>query len=145
DEQSLTYCELLYYVQVLSLTLLNEHHVVPGGIECQCVERSLSMVIGIMGIEMAGSVYCPLSPRDPSHRLYALTQQTQSRLVLGHWLTKMKFNSDSLTIDIQSILISDDLMMDVDVNRLSSITVKPSDTAYIIFTSGSTGIPKAVC
>ncbi|CAF4031667.1 unnamed protein product, partial [Adineta steineri] len=144
DEQSLTYCELLYYVQVLSLTLLNEHHVVPGEIVCQCVERSLSMVIGIMGIEMAGSVYCPLSPRDPSHRLYALTQQTQSRLVLGHWLTKMKFNSDSLTIDIQSILISDDLMMDVDVNRLSSITVKPSDTAYIIFTSGSTGIPKAV-
>ncbi|CAF4148434.1 unnamed protein product, partial [Adineta steineri] len=84
DEQSLTYCELLYYVQVLSLTLLNEHHVVPGEIVCQCVERSLSMVIGIMGIEMAGGVYCPLSPRDPQHRLHALTQQTQSRLVLIH-------------------------------------------------------------
>ncbi|CAF0892115.1 unnamed protein product [Adineta steineri] len=44
DEQSLTYCELLHYVQILSLTLLNEHHVVPGEIVCQCVERSLSMV-----------------------------------------------------------------------------------------------------
>ncbi|CAF1352410.1 unnamed protein product [Adineta steineri] len=44
DEQSLTYCEMLYYVQILSLTLLNEHHVVPGEIVCQCVERSLSMV-----------------------------------------------------------------------------------------------------
>ncbi|CAF4146070.1 unnamed protein product, partial [Adineta steineri] len=32
DEQSLTYCELLYYVQVLSLTLLNEYHVFPGEI-----------------------------------------------------------------------------------------------------------------
>ncbi|CAF3497574.1 unnamed protein product [Adineta steineri] len=144
DEQSLTYCELLYYVQVLSLTLLNEYHVVPGEVVCQCVERSLSMVIGIMGIEMAGGVYCPLSPRDPQHRLHALTKQTQSRLVLGHWLTKMKFNSDSLTIDIQSILISDDVMSDIYVDRLSSIKVKPSDTAYIIFTSGSTGIPKAV-
>ncbi|CAF4258660.1 unnamed protein product, partial [Adineta steineri] len=56
DEQSLSYCELLYYVQVLSLTLLNEYHVVPGEIVCQCVERSLSMVIGIMGIEMVGGV-----------------------------------------------------------------------------------------
>ncbi|CAF1585803.1 unnamed protein product, partial [Adineta steineri] len=98
DEQSLTYCELLYYVQVLSLTLLNEYHVIPGMIVCQCVERSLSMVIGIMGIEMAGGVYCPLSPRDPQHRLYALTQQTQSRLVLVHHLTKIKFSHDVVVL-----------------------------------------------
>jgi non-ribosomal peptide synthetase component F len=44
DNQSLTYTELLYYVQVLSLHLLNEQRVVPGDIICQCVERSLSMV-----------------------------------------------------------------------------------------------------
>ncbi|CAF4153266.1 unnamed protein product [Adineta steineri] len=44
DEQSLTYCELLHYVQVLSFTLLNEYHVFPGEVVCQCVERSLSMV-----------------------------------------------------------------------------------------------------
>jgi hypothetical protein len=44
DDQSLTYLELLYYVQVLSLHLLNEQRVVPGDIICQCVERSLSMV-----------------------------------------------------------------------------------------------------
>ncbi|CAF1591220.1 unnamed protein product, partial [Adineta steineri] len=84
DEQSLTYCELLYYVQVLSLALVHEYLITPGEIICQCVERSLSMVIGIMGIEMAGGVYCPLSPRDPQHRLHALVEQTQSRLVLVH-------------------------------------------------------------
>ncbi|CAF4086710.1 unnamed protein product, partial [Adineta steineri] len=144
DEQSLTYCELLYYVQVLSLTLLNDYHVLPGEIVCQCVERSLSMVIGIMGIEMAGGVYCPLSPRDPQHRLHALVQQTQSHLVLVHWLTKMKFNSDSLTIDIHSVLINNDAISDIYVDRLSSVTVTPNDIAYIIFTSGSTGLPKAV-
>ena len=44
DDQSLTYSELLYYVQVLSLNLLNNHHIIPGEIICQCVERSLSMV-----------------------------------------------------------------------------------------------------
>ena len=45
----------------------------------------------MMAIEMVGGVYCPLSPRDPQHRLHALVQQTQSRLVLVHWLTKTKF------------------------------------------------------
>jgi non-ribosomal peptide synthetase component F len=44
DEQSLTYGELLYYVQILSSNLLNNHVVIPGEIICQCVERSLSMV-----------------------------------------------------------------------------------------------------
>ncbi|CAF0980449.1 unnamed protein product [Adineta steineri] len=144
DEQSLTYCELLYYVQVLSLTLLNEYLITPGEIVCQCVERSLSMVIGIMAIEMVGSVYCPLSPRDPEQRLHAFVQRTQSRLVLVHWLTKMKFNNDSLTTNIHSILANNDVMSDIDADRLSGITVTPSDIAYIIFTSGSTGIPKAI-
>jgi hypothetical protein len=46
DEQSLTYSELLYYVQVLSLNLLNKQRVIIGDIVCQCVERSLSMVRG---------------------------------------------------------------------------------------------------
>lgn len=44
DDQSLTYAELLYYVQLLSLYLLNHHHVISGEIICQCVERSISMV-----------------------------------------------------------------------------------------------------
>jgi non-ribosomal peptide synthetase component F len=44
DDQSLTYSELLYYVQVLSLTLMKKQGVIVGDIVCQCVERSLSMV-----------------------------------------------------------------------------------------------------
>ncbi|CAF4064666.1 unnamed protein product [Rotaria sordida] len=127
DDQSLTYCELLYYVQLLSLSILNEQRVNVGEIVCQCVERSLSMVIGVMAIEMIGAVYCPLSPRDPEHRLYALLQQTRSRLVLNHYLTKTKFDDDISSIDIDAVVI-----------------VKPENIAYISFTSGSTGIPKAV-
>ncbi|CAF1559399.1 unnamed protein product, partial [Adineta steineri] len=129
DEQSLAYAELLYYVQVLSLTLLNEYRVFPGEI-----------VIGIMGIEMAGGVYCPLSPQDPQHRLYALTQQTQSRLVLVHHLTKTKFDHDIISLDIDTILI----VNDIDKKDLSNAIMKGVKIAYIIFTSGSTGTPKAV-
>ncbi|CAF0893972.1 unnamed protein product [Adineta steineri] len=133
DEQSLTYCELLYYVQVLSSTLLNEYFITSG-----------EVVIGIMGIEMAGGVYCPLSPRDPQHRLHALTQQTQSRLALIHHLTTSKFDHDIAALDIDSILKSNNMDSDINYNCFSSVMVKSEEIAYIIFTSGSTGTPKAV-
>ncbi len=44
DDQSLTYSELLHYIQVLALNLLSKHKIVRGDVICQCVERSLSMV-----------------------------------------------------------------------------------------------------
>ncbi|CAF1494992.1 unnamed protein product, partial [Adineta steineri] len=145
DGQSLTYCELLYYVQILSLTLLNEYYVFPGEVVCQCVERSLSMVIGIMAIEVSGGVYCPLSPRDPQHRLHALVKQTQNRLVLVHDLTKTKFDDDDIiSLDIDSILNVYNMERNIDIGQLSNIKVTLDDLAYIIFTSGSTGIPKGV-
>ncbi len=99
-----------------------------------------------MAIEMAGGVYCPLSPRDPQHRLYKLVQQTQSPLILVHWLTKAKFQNDSILVDIDLLLINinHNVQSDADVDRLSSVPVASDKIAYIIFTSGSTGIPKAV-
>ncbi|CAF1091546.1 unnamed protein product [Adineta steineri] len=102
------------------------------------------MVIGIMGIEMAGGVYCPLSPRDPQHRLHALTQQTQSRLALVHHLTKTKFDHNIVSLDIDSILNVSNMNSDISCNCLSNVKVKGKEIAYIIFTSGSTGTPKAV-
>ncbi|CAF4075682.1 unnamed protein product, partial [Adineta steineri] len=144
DEQSLTYCELLYYVQVLSLALVNEYHVIPGEVICQCVERSVEMVIGIMGIEMAGGVYCPLSPRDPTNRLHGLVEQTQSRLVLVHHLTKTKLDHDTVVLDIDLVLMSYATECAIDVTRLSNVTPVSDGVVYIIFTSGSTGTPKAV-
>ena len=98
-----------------------------------------------MAIEIAGGVYCPLSPKDPQQRLHTLIQQTQSHLVLVHWLTKVKFNNDIMLLDIDSILSDHDVESIVDVNRLSNVRITPEDIAYIIFTSGSTGAPKAVC
>ncbi|CAF3939589.1 unnamed protein product [Rotaria sp. Silwood1] len=132
DDQSLTYSELLYYVQVLSLNLLNEQIVVVG-----------EMMIGIIAIEMIGAVYCPLSPRDPQHRLHSLVSQTQCGLVLVHWLTKTKFNNDIILLDIDSVLLSNNIYHEINVRLLSSVVLTSENIAYIIFTSGSTGTPKA--
>jgi non-ribosomal peptide synthetase component F len=97
-----------------------------------------------MTIEMVGGVYCPLSPRDPEHRLHSLLQQTQSRLVLVHSLTKTKFHDDVITLDINSLLINKYILNDDNINQLSHVILTSENLAYIIFTSGSTGTPKAV-
>ena len=98
----------------------------------------------MIAIEMVGSVYSSLSPRDPQHRLHSLVQQTQTRLVLIHHLTKTIFNVDIITLDIDSVLNDNELKSNANVDRLSSITVTDISIAYITLTSGSTGVPKAV-
>jgi non-ribosomal peptide synthetase component F len=99
----------------------------------------------MLAIEMAGGVYCSLSPQDPQHRLQSLLQQTQSRSVLVHHWTKNKFQMTDISINIDSILINNDIeIKDDDVNLLTSVWITLDDIAYIIFTSGSTGAPKVV-
>ncbi|UJR18784.1 hypothetical protein I4U23_005690 [Adineta vaga] len=104
------------------------------------------MVIGMMAIEMVGGVYCPLSPRDPQHRLHALLQQTQARLVLVHWLTITKTNHDDIVVslDIDTVFSDNATTNDTDIDQLSLIKVSRENVAYVVFTSGSTGTPKAV-
>ncbi|CAF1453706.1 unnamed protein product [Adineta ricciae] len=144
DEQSLTYAELLHYAQILSLYLLKKYSVKSDDIICQCVDRSLSMVIGMMAIEMVGCVYCPLSTKDPQHRLASLLQQTQANIVLVHSLTANKFHNDVTSIDIDATFVDSHMETNIDFEQLSNVTVTLSNRAYVIFTSGSTGIPKAV-
>ena len=99
----------------------------------------------MLSIEMIGGVYCPLSPRDPEHRLHSLIEQTQSRVVLVHYLTKSKYNDDVISFDIDSVLTEKSSEGRVDVHQLVNVIVTSENIAYIIFTSGSTGTPKAVC
>ncbi len=98
----------------------------------------------MLAIEMAGGIYCPLSPRDPQYRLQSFLKQTQSRCVLVHHLTRTKFEHDTISIDIDSILVNNDIESDNDVDLLTTVLVTPDDVAYTILTSGSTGVPKAV-
>ena len=99
-----------------------------------------------MAIEMSGGVYCPLSPHDPDQRLSTLLQQTQSRVVLVHHLTKHKFQNGTFVIDINSVLVNnnDDTEDLTNFASFERVVVTPDEIAYVVFTSGSTGTPKAV-
>ncbi|CAF4024647.1 unnamed protein product, partial [Adineta steineri] len=144
DEQSLTYSELLYYVQQLALQIINNYDIKSGDIICQLAERSLSMIVGSLSIEIIGGVYCPLSPENPEQRLRNLVEQTQAHLILLHSLTNQIFQNNSITYDMDTIINCNDKITNDDLCRLSNISITPDNISYIVFTSGSTGIPKAV-
>ncbi|CAF1373716.1 unnamed protein product, partial [Adineta steineri] len=144
DEQSLTYNELLFYVHQLALQIINKYNIKSGDIICQLAERSLSMIIGLLSIEIIGGVYCPLSPENPEQRLQNLVEQTQARLILVHSLTNRIFKNNFITYDIDTAININDKITNDDLYQLSNIPITPDNISYIVFTSGSTGIPKAV-
>ena len=98
----------------------------------------------MMAIEMAGGVYCPLSPRDPEERLLRMAEQCVSRVLIVHGSSKKMLNDRFALCDLKSWMPKESLENALDVNPLSQVLVGADDTTYTIFTSGSTGLPKGV-
>ncbi|MCA1579632.1 MAG: amino acid adenylation domain-containing protein, partial [Acidobacteria bacterium] len=106
------------------------------------VERSVEMVVGLLGILKAGGAYVPLDPQYPIDRLAFMIEDTQVPVVLtqehlldslpSHWGTV-------LCLDSEWELIEDESDQNLD-NRNTA-----ENLAYVIYTSGSTGRPKGVC
>lgn len=106
-----------------------------------CIERSLLMVVGLLGILKAGGAYVPLDSTYPPERLLFMLEDahvqillTQERLIAA--LLEHKAKVVSLDRDWADIAcLSED-------NLLNEL--KPDNLAYVIYTSGSTGQPKGV-
>lgn len=106
-----------------------------------CVERSLEMVVGILGILKSGSAYVPLDPTYPKERLGFIVADTQIPILVTQarlvgMLPKYEGNVVYLDRDWPTIAQADD------ANPASG--VQAQNLAYIIYTSGSTGTPKGV-
>src|SRR5712672_3097746 len=67
-------CDLALYLQSLGVK--------PDSVVGLCVERSLEMVVGLLGILQAGGAYVPLDPDNPAERLAYMLQDSQAALVL---------------------------------------------------------------
>jgi amino acid adenylation domain-containing protein len=103
-------------------------------------ERSLEIVIGLLGILKAGAVYVPLNPGDPSDRLALLTAEADIMVVVAQ-----KALLDELPPGVGQILVSlDDPMLELEPAADLPVRAVPDNLAYIVFTSGSTGRPKGV-
>ncbi|MGL5924489.1 amino acid adenylation domain-containing protein [Chroococcidiopsis sp.] len=108
-----------------------------------CLDRSLEMVIGILGIWKAGGAYIPLDPNYPSDRLKFMLDDTQVAIVLTQSslapLLKQSWGDRQLICldtDWKTIATYDD--------ETPNSNVIANNLAYVIYTSGSTGKPKGV-
>jgi amino acid adenylation domain-containing protein len=106
-----------------------------------CVERSLEMVVGVLGILKAGGAYVPLDPAYPSERLTFMLEDTQTSVLL----TQARL-VESLPPNSPRVVCLD---TDWEVIAFHSHSnpqrrVTTNNLAYVIYTSGSTGRPKGV-
>ena len=125
--------QLAHYLQTLNVR--------PNVLVGLCVERSLDMVVGLLGILKAGGAYVPLDPSYPPERLrfmledaqvpVLVTQQHLAPSLAAHEAYMVCMDGDAGVLAQQSA-----------TEPISAVTI--DDLAYVIYTSGSTGQPKGV-
>jgi amino acid adenylation domain-containing protein len=108
-----------------------------------CLERSLDMVVGLLGILKAGGAYVPLDPSYPPVRLAHVLGDSAPVAVLTQRSLRGMFEATGLPL----IAIDSDLPPSDgrhSERAASSADLRPNHLAYVIYTSGSTGRPKGI-
>ena len=106
-----------------------------------CVQRSLEMVIGLLGVLKAGGAYVPMDPGYPGERLAYMLEDSQAQVVV----TQQELVERLPLSRARLVCIDRDwerVAQESDGNPAAG--VKPENLAYVIYTSGSTGSPKGV-
>ncbi|WP_018267991.1 non-ribosomal peptide synthetase [Methylosinus sp. LW4] len=138
-EDALTYGELNARASRLARYLIGLG-VGPETIVGLCVERSLEMVVALLGVLKAGGAYLPLDPDYPAERLAYMIADASPRLVLTQERLAERLPAGTPI-----------LRLDADREQFESASAEalgrraaPQNLAYVIYTSGSTGKPKGV-
>ena len=133
----LTYAELNSRANQLAHRL-RAAGVGPGSIVGLLVERSFSMVIGLLGILKAGGAYLPIAPDNPPERVRYLLQDAGVRCLLIQQRTARRLVFEGEIIDLENPETY------AGARENPARINQPDDLAYVIYTSGSTGRPKGV-
>ncbi|TFF33719.1 non-ribosomal peptide synthetase, partial [Pseudomonas sp. RIT623] len=134
---------------VLSYRQLDEqanrlaHHLIGLGVEPDdrvaiCVERGLSMVVGLLAILKAGGAYVPVDPEYPAERIRHMLSDSAPVAVLVQAATGTVAEGARL-VDLDQPTW---LAQPATAPQVAGLT--PRHLAYVIYTSGSTGLPKGV-
>jgi natural product biosynthesis luciferase-like monooxygenase protein len=134
--RSLTYRELDRRANHLARTLI-AGGAKPDQMVGIYVDRSIEMLVGLLGILKAGAAYVPMDPSYPGERIALMLEDTRARLVVT--TTNL---AGSLPPLIQAVCV--DTTADAGEAARPRIAMTGENLAYVIFTSGSTGRPKGV-
>ncbi|HVZ73440.1 MAG TPA: MupA/Atu3671 family FMN-dependent luciferase-like monooxygenase [Polyangia bacterium] len=136
-----SYRELDARAEALANTL-RARGVGPDALVGVFVDRSLEMVVALLGILKAGGAYVPLDPEYPSERLAMMLEDSKARVVvtrapLRASLPKLAHGTEVVLVDVAEAIAPGE-------SSPAGARSKPENLAYVIFTSGSTGRPKGV-
>ena len=140
EEEQVTYGELNGRANQLA-HYLRKLGIGTGDLVAICVERSVEMIVGVLGILKAGAAYVPLDPSYPEQRLAFMMADTQAPVLL----TQAGLVSELPEIEAQVVCLDQDweeISAESETNVGRATTAE--DLAYVIYTSGSTGRPKGV-
>ncbi|MEB3357027.1 MAG: amino acid adenylation domain-containing protein [Synechococcales bacterium] len=120
---------------------LKEQGIGPGSLVGICVERSPSMIVGLLGILKAGGGYVPLDPETPPERLNFVLDETEVAVVLTQFSLQKRFTSR-----VKHIVCLDQNWANTQTYSTENLDllINPESVMYVIYTSGSTGKPKGV-
>ncbi len=151
--EQLTYTELNQKANQLA-HYLQQLGVGPEVLVGICVERSLLMVVGLLGILKAGGAYVPLDPTYPKNRLAFMLEDARTPVLLTQQKLVEKLpNHESLVICLDKDWVGEQNLLHSASHLLPSLEASKDNPAsattsenlaYVIYTSGSTGKPKGV-
>ncbi|MBN1295092.1 MAG: amino acid adenylation domain-containing protein [Candidatus Latescibacteria bacterium] len=136
NERILTYEELKKRSDLLASFLIGSG-AIPSEPIGFCVERSLEMVVCMLGILKAGAAYIPIDPSFPDERIAFILNDSKASMLISQLKLKQRFSD----LNIPAIYL-DNLPVAHNVKAIKP--TKGNQRAYIIYTSGSTGKPKGV-
>src|SRR5688572_22445310 len=138
EDKRISYAELDERSNKLATHLLR-HHTGRDSIVGLSVERSIDMVVGLLGILKSGAAFLPLDPHAPSQRLAYTLGDAKPRIVLTQQKTTPT-NGSVPTIRLDA----DWPAVDAETGARPQAGISAESLAYVIYTSGSSGKPKGV-
>ncbi len=140
EDRELTYAQLNAQANQLA-HYLRQLGVGPEILVAICVERSLEMVVGLLGILKAGGAYVPLDPDYPAERLAFMLEDTRSPVLLTQQALQQRLPASNA----QVVCLDADWQQIAQRSEANLLTQANADNlAYVIYTSGSTGRPKGI-
>lgn len=142
EDTMLTYRQLNDRADALA-HLLQKRGITRESLVAVMVDRSVEMIVAVLGIMKAGAAYVPVDPVYPEERIEYMLRDCGTTIVLTQshlkgWLKTMDFMGE--VVDLATL----PLQSEMDSNKQYISTYEPSSLAYVIYTSGTTGKPKGV-